>query len=123
MIHNGKKLYILQSLMPATPDTVIMNYPAEKMKWVKDNERNIWIVFSTQNLLYESSLNKIQKLIGPSPDSPGMPHDAPGNTGSWLGWQIIKVYMKKFPETTLEQLLALDNAQEILEKSEYKPPR
>ena len=123
MIHNGKKLYIMQALMPTTPDTVIMNYPAEKMKWVKDNERNIWIVFSTQNLLYESSLNKIQKFIGPSPDSPGMPHEAPGNTGSWLGWQIIKMYMKKFPETTLEQLLKLDNAQEILEKSEYKPPR
>ena len=123
MIHNGKKLYIMQALMPTTPDTVIMNYPAEKMKWVKDNERNIWIVFSTQNLLYESSLNKIQKFIGPSPDSPGMPHEAPGNTGSWLGWQIIKMYMKKFPETTLEQLLKLDNAQEILEKSGYKPPR
>jgi hypothetical protein len=123
MIHNGKKLYIMQSLMPTTSDTVIMNYPAEKMKWVKDNERNIWTVFTTQNLLYESSLTKIQKLIGPSPDSPGMPHEAPGNTGSWLGWQIIKVYMKKHPETTLEQLLKLDNAQVILEQSQYKPPR
>jgi hypothetical protein len=123
MIHNGKKLYIMQSLMPHTSDTVLMNYPSEKMKWVKDNERNIWDQFATQNLLYETSLTKIQKLIGPSPDSPGMPHEAPGNTGSWLGWQIVKSYMKKHPETTLKQLLALDNAQDILDQSGYRPPR
>jgi hypothetical protein len=123
MIHNGKKLYIMQALMPHAADTIIMNYPEAKMKWVKDNERNIWDVFTTQNLLYETSLTRIQKLIGPSPDSPGMPQEAPGNTGSWMGWQIIKVYMKKHPETTLKQLLALDNAQEVLEQSGYKPPR
>jgi hypothetical protein len=123
MIHNGKKLYILQSLMPTTPDTVLMSYSEAKMKWVKDNERNIWDLFATQNLLYETSLTRIQKLIGPSPDSPGMPKEAPGNTGSWLGWQIVKAYMLKHPQTTLQQLLALDNAQEILDQSGYRPPR
>jgi len=40
-----------------------------------------------------------------------------------MGWQIVKVYMKKHPEMTLKQLLALDNAQEVLEQSGYKPPR
>ncbi len=123
MIHNGKKLYIMQALIPHAADTIIMNYPEAKMKWVKDNERNIWNEFTTQNLLYETSLTRIQKLIGPSPDSPGMPKEAPGNIGSWMGWQIVKLYMKKHPETTLKQLLAIDNAQEILEQSGYKPPR
>jgi hypothetical protein len=123
MIHNGKKLYIEQSLMPETPDTVIMDYPSVKMNWVKKHEREIWDQFATQNLLYETSLNKIQKLVGLAPSSPGMPQESPGNTGSYIGWQIVKAYMRKHPETTMQQLLALDDAQVFLKESGYKPPR
>jgi hypothetical protein len=123
MIHNGKKLFILQALLPTTPDTVIMDFPSDKMQWVRDNERNIWTHFTTQQLMYETSLNRIQKYIGPSPSSPGMPPEAPGNTASWLGWQIVKTYMEKFPSTTFPELLAMDNAQKLLDESGYKPPR
>ncbi len=123
MIHNGKKLYIIQSLMPETPDSVIMEYSAPKLQWAVDNERNIWYQFTTDELLYETSLNKIQKLIGPSPSSPGMPAQSPGNTASWLGWQIIKVYMSKHPEMSLKQLLELKDAQKVLDDSGYRPPR
>lgn len=123
MIHNGKKLYILESLMPESPDSVIIDYPSDKLDWVTRNERNIWYQFTTNNMLYETSLNKIQKYIGPSPTSPGMPAESPGNTGSWLGWQIVKAYMKKHPETTLKELIAMKDAQKILDESGYRPPR
>jgi uncharacterized protein YjaZ len=104
-------------------DTVIMDYPAEKLKWVNDNEKNVWYHFTTQDMLYETSLNKIQKYIGPSPASPGMPPEAPGNTASWLGWKIVKAYMKTHPGTTLQQLIAMTDAQKILDESGYRPPR
>lgn len=123
MIHNGKKLYIISSLIPSASDTVIMDYSEPEMDWVKSNERNIWFQFTNQNMLYETSLNKIQKLIGPSPNSPGMPAEAPGNTGSWMGWRIVNAYMAKNPGTTLQQLVSLDDAQLLLDQSGYKPPR
>lgn len=123
MIHNGKKLYIMAALMPEAPDSVIMDYAGDKIKYVTDNEKNIWYHFTNQDLLYETSLNKIQKYIGPSPGSPGMPPQAPGNTASWLGWRIIQAYMKNHPSTTLKQLLDLKDAQVILDQSGYRPPR
>ena len=123
MMHNGKKMYILQSLMPHAPDSVIADYSSEKLKWVNDHEQNIWYHFTTQDMLYETSLNKIQKYVGPSPSSPGMPPDAPGNTASWLGWLIVKSYIKKHPSTTLPQLLEMKDAQVILDQSGYRPPR
>ncbi|MDQ3016787.1 MAG: hypothetical protein M3R25_08760 [Bacteroidota bacterium] len=123
MIHNGKKLFILKALMPEAPDSVIMDYSAPKLQWAIDNERNIWTTFTTNNLLYETSFNKIQKLIGPSPSSPGMPAQSPGNTGSWLGWQIIKVYMAKHPEMSLKDLVGQKDTQKVMDESGYKPPR
>lgn len=123
MINHGKKLYIMKSLLPETHDSVIIDYPLVKLKWVEDNERNIYYQFTTQDMLYETSMRKIQKFIGPSPSSPGMPAQSPGNTGSWLGWQIVKAYMAKHPETTLQQLIAMKDAQKILDESGYRPPR
>ena len=123
MLHNGKKLYIMASLMPEAPDSVIMDYSSDKLRYVVSNEKNIWYHFTNQDMLYETSLNKIQKYIGPSPGSPGMPPEAPGNTASWLGWRIIQAYMKNHPSTTLQQLLALKDSQAILDQSGYRPPR
>lgn len=123
MIHNGKKLFVLQSLMPQAHDSVIIDYPSAKLDYVNKNERNIWYHFTAQDMLYETSLNKIQKYIGPSPTSPGMPPEAPGNTASWLGWRIVQAYMKKHPETSLQQILALADTQKLLDDSGYRPPR
>lgn len=123
MIHNGKKLYILKSLIPEAPDTVIMDYASADLDWVQTNEKQIWYHFTTNEMLYETSMRKLQKHLGPSPGSPGLPPAAPGNTASWLGWQIVSAYMKDHPNTTLPQLLAMKDAQLILDHSGYRPPR
>jgi hypothetical protein len=123
MIHNGKKLFILESLMPHTPDTVIMDYSSIDLDWVKANEKQVWYFFTTNDMLYETSMRKLQKHLGPSPSSPGMPPEAPGNTASWLGWQIVSAYMHSHPATTLPELIGLKDSQMILDQSGYRPPR
>jgi hypothetical protein len=50
-----------------------------------------------------------------------MPPEAPGRTGNYIGLQIIRQYMERFPNTSLEQLLQLKNAPKILEASKYRP--
>ena len=123
MIDRGKKLYIIESLMPSAHDSVIIDYPSDKLNYVQSHEREIWYHFTRQDMMYETSMNKIQKYIRPSPTSPGMPPEAPGNTGSWLGWQIVRAYMRSHPETSLHQLMAMKDAQKIVDESGYRPPR
>ena len=50
-----------------------------------------------------------------------MPTEAPGRTGDYIGWQIIRAYMKRYPETSLNDLIKMNDSQMILEKSKYKP--
>jgi hypothetical protein len=91
--------------------------------WLPDNEREMWAFFLKENLFYSGDYQKIRKYIEYSPGSPGMPDEAPGRTANWVGWQIIKAYMTRYPDTTMEQLIALKDAQKILDDSKYKPKR
>ena len=121
MVHNGKKLYIMEHLLPYAPDSVIMEYSQRQVEWVEGNEFQIWSHFLDKELLYSTDFSEIRKLVDYSPHSPGMPPEAPGRTANWIGWQIVKSYMKRYPETTLEQLLRFDNAQQLLDLSKYRP--
>ncbi len=123
IVHNGKQLYILDLLLPTTPDSIKFGYSAAQTQWCKDNESGIWASFLKNNVVYETNFKKIAKLISPSPNSPGMPPEAPGETGNFIGWQIVKQYMKRFPKTSLTELLSLKDAQMVLEQSKYKPRR
>ena len=123
MIHNGKKLYFMKHLLPDQPDSIIMEYTSEQMDWVAQNEEEMWAFFFKEELFYQTDMNIINKYINTSPNSPGMPQEAPGRTGNYMGWQIIKAYMERNPEVTFEQLIVEKNAQLIMDQSRYKPRR
>jgi len=121
MIYNGKKNYILEQLLPYAKDSVIIEYSDQQIKWCQDNQKDIWSHFFREELFYETDMRKINKLILPSPNSPGMPDIAPGRTANYIGWQIVRQYMKRYPKTKLTELIAMNDNQSILDKSKYKP--
>jgi hypothetical protein len=122
MIHNGKQLYIMDKLLPTTPDSVLLEYTELQTRWVQENELSMWAFYFDENLFYESNAMKINKYINPSPSSPGMPDAAPGRTANYIGWKIVEAYMKK-TDSTLEELIDMQDAQEIMDQSRYKPNR
>ncbi|NNE13698.1 MAG: hypothetical protein HKN51_01895 [Saprospiraceae bacterium] len=123
IIHSGKKLFILERLLPMTHDSVILEYSKEQVEWIYENEREIWSFFLDKNLIYETNHLLINKYISPRADSPGMPEIAPGRTGNFIGLQIVKAYVRRYPETTLTELIDMFDAQKLMELSKYKPKR
>lgn len=120
MIQNGKVLYVLDLLQPHVEDSIKLGITKEQAKWLPNNEAEMWKTVFIERL-YERDTRQFQGLIETAPTSPGMPLESPGNTGSWVGWQIVKQYMEKHPNITLEQLLQEQDAQKILTSSKYKP--
>jgi uncharacterized protein YjaZ len=49
--------------------------------------------------------------------------DSPPRLGEWIGFQIIRSYMKKNPDVTLEMMMQETDAQKILTLSGYKPEK
>lgn len=123
IIHNGKKTYILDQLLPYTPDSVKLGYTAQQVEWIENSELEIWAYFLKEEMMYSDDFQNFKSLVTPAPKSSGMPEESPGEAGNWMGWQIIKAYMKRNPETSLSDLVALSDVQEILVKSKYKPRR
>ncbi len=123
MLYNGKMLYILDCLLPAVPDSMKMGYTSAQMEGCVYNEQAAWARILSQNLLYSSNFESFKKLVTPSPNAPMVFQEAPGEIGNWLGWQIVKAYMKRYPETSIDALIKMQDAQKFLEEAKYKPRR
>lgn len=123
MILHGKQLYIMDQILPYVNDTVIMEYSKQQFEWCQKEELNIWAHFISEDILYTTQMGDVRKYVNYSPNSPNMPPEAPGRTGDWVGWKIVESYMSRFPETTLTELINMDNSQSLLEKSRYRPER
>jgi hypothetical protein len=123
MLHYGKQLYLTDCLLPEVADSLKMGYTRTQMEGCKSNEAEVWARILSEKLLYSTDFDKIRKLVAPSPNAPALFQEAPGEIGNWVGWQIVKAYMKRHPGTTMEQLFEMRDAQKFLEQAKYKPQR
>ena len=124
IVQKGKILYVKDLLLPYTHDSIKLEYSAAQTDWVINNEVEMWSHFLKEELMYSTRQRDFRKLIDHSPIAPpGMPQEAPGRAGNWMGWQIVKSYMARNPEMTVTELLENKDAQAILEEGRYKPRR
>ena len=123
MIWGGKKLYLIDEMISFAPDSIVTEYTQDQLNWCRENEAQIWSHFFEEELFYETDIRKFNKLISPSPTSPGMPPESPGQTANYMGWQIVKAYMKRNPDISAKEMLRNQDAQGILDQSRYKPER
>jgi gliding motility-associated lipoprotein GldB len=122
MVYNGKILYFMDQILPDTPDSTKIGYTTQQLKWCTDFKSTIWAYMLEQNLLYETDYQKLQTYINEAPFTPTLGgHESAPKVGVWTGWQIVKEYMDKHPEVTLQQLMANTDAQKILNDSKYRP--
>lgn len=124
MIYAGKELYLKDLLLPNYSDSDKMGYTPEQIKWCEANEEYMWRYFLEDQLLYSTDSKLANRFINPAPFSKfylEIDNESPGRVGAWIGWQIVRSYMKN-NEVSLQQLLSMD-ATEIFNKSKYKPKK
>ncbi|HEY6144096.1 MAG TPA: gliding motility lipoprotein GldB [Flavobacterium sp.] len=125
MIYFGKQLYLKDVLLSEEyGDADKIGYSPEQIKWCEENESYMWRYFLEKELLYSDDSKLESRFINQAPFSKfylEIDNDSPGRVGTWIGWQIVRSYMKN-NEVPIEQLLKM-NAKEIFEKSKYKPKK
>ncbi len=121
MIYQGKIRYFTECIMPEKPESAIMKYTPEQQKWCEDNESQMWGFIIEKKHLFTTHYRTIVKYINDGPFTPGMPKEAPAQTGVWLGLQIVKSYMNQHKDVTLKQLMEINDYGMILRESGYQP--
>src|SRR5690606_4515742 len=92
MLYYGKILYILDQLLPHTPDTLKMGYTPAQWAWAHQYESDIWAYFISEELLFQHDLRKTQKYIGEAPFTPGLGQgrESAPKLGRFIGWKIVQ---------------------------------
>ena len=73
-------------------------------------------------MLYSSDSDLDARFINVAPFSKfyqASDGDSPGRIGVWIGWQIVRSYMRN-NDVTLQELIAV-SPEDIYKKSKYKP--
>lgn len=120
MIEKGKRMYVLDKLLPGVEDSLKIGYTKNQLEGSYKNEALIWNFFLKNNLLYsiDPSLNKNYVQDGPKTEELG--DASPGYIGLFVGWQIVKKYMNDNSDVNLQKLME-KNAKQLFDESKYKP--
>lgn len=72
----------------------VMCYDKEQMDWLEANEKKIWNELITRKLLYSTDEDVALRLVAPSAVTSILSPEAPGRAGRYMGYKIVKAYLK-----------------------------
>lgn len=120
MIQAGKHAYLLNAILPYEKDYIKLGFTKAQLKDCEKNEFVIWSHFVTNNNLFETEPSIVKEYVGETPFTKAFGTDSPGNIGAFVGLQIVKKYVSKYPTISIPQLMQLSEM-ELYTKAGYKP--
>lgn len=121
LIYHGRIMMLLEKLLPDEKPHILMGYTEKQISFCEKNIRNIWQFFIDAGVLQSRESRDLTRYFEEAPFSYGMPKETPGRTGVWLGWQIVKAYLQKHPEVSLDSLMNIRDLQTIFLQSGFRP--
>lgn len=118
MVAYGKIQYLLDLCMPYTPDHLKMRYSAEEVDYLQKSEAEIWRYIVREKYLYSNEYDKYSPWFSVGPFTSTLAQESPDRVGIYMGWMMLRSYMAKHRDLTIDQIIQL-NSEEILK--EYKP--
>ena len=97
-------------------------YNEKEILWAKDNEKEVWKFFIENEILFNTSNILVERFINFRPYSKfgiSIDYDSSPMIGKWIGYKIVKAYLKS-NNKTIEEILNM-NEYELYLNSNYKP--
>jgi outer membrane murein-binding lipoprotein Lpp len=117
LVEVGKVMALLDAVLPDTEPRYKFAFSKEQLAWCEANEQDIWK--SIVEKLFSKSAADVGRLMNDGPFTNGLPRESPGHIGEWIGYRMVRAYMKANPKVTYQQLFELDDPRAILKH--YKP--
>lgn len=121
MVYEGKILYFIDCMLPAYHDSLKIGYTGEQLSWMEQNRGHVWSFYLQNEFLYSSDRQIITRFIGDAPFTSAFSRGSAPRTASWIGWQIVREYMRRHPDLSLQDLIQNHDSAAILSESRYRP--
>lgn len=121
ILYQGKAYYFTKMLLPNLPESVILGYTPAQWEDTNKHQSIVWKHFIDHELFYQTDPMVKTKYIGARPFTSEIGPGCPGNIGGWLGFEIIKRYMKNNPQVVLPTLMENKDTQHLFVEAKYKP--
>jgi hypothetical protein len=120
IVHYGKRLYFVKSMIPDLPDSLLYKYTAEQLNWAENNEGNIWGYLIENQSLFSTDKRIIRKFTDDGPFTDIFNKKSPPRLAYFIGFKMVEQFMIE-SDYSLPELLSEDNAMKIMKLSHYKP--
>ena len=121
IIYHGKLLFFADAMLPDLHDTLKTGFSLSHLEWCRGNEAQMWTYLVENKLLFSTDARTINQFINEGPFTSEFTRDSPARAAVWLGWQIVKSYMNRHKDLSLEELMLDNDYQGILNRARYRP--
>ncbi|MBN2273798.1 MAG: hypothetical protein JXR41_13300 [Bacteroidales bacterium] len=121
MVYQGKIMYLVKSVFPDEPDSLLWGFTGPQMAFCKANEKQMWTYLVEYKLLFKTDRFTIDKFTREGPFTTEFSRESPARASVWIGYKIVEKYMKKHKEVSMEALMKEDDYHNILTLSGYNP--
>lgn len=118
MIYFGKLQYLVDATMPDIEDHLKIRYTEEEYEYAIASEYNVWQYLLDMNWIYETDVKVKMRFFEEAPTTVGI-EESPGRLGQFMGWRMVRQYMEKNEEVSVEELMNKTKEGDILKA--YKP--
>ena len=122
LIYKGKVMYCIDKILSESTMEDKFRFSKAQMDWVEENEFSIWQYIVHEDLLFSKDEQQFRTFINYAPFAKGMPPEAPGRVGYYIGYRMVSEYMRN-NKIDIEDLMYLTDSREFLKQSRYKPTK
>lgn len=120
MVFEGKIMCFVEKTMPWTDATTLLRYTDAQYDWMRKNEKNVWSWLIQNKMLYSTDQAAFRNLVGDAPHTNAFGAESAPRTTGYIGWQIVRSYLKH-SGVPMQELLADTDSQKILAESGWRP--
>ena len=104
MLYEGALTLAKMQLVPDANLAEALGYSYEQLSWLEDNRKNLWYKIVGDKLLYNTSQMVAERLVSPAPSTNIIAANVPGRAGRYIGYRLVKDYLKDNDASLVEIL-------------------
>lgn len=106
MLYEGALVEARMRLVPEAQLDMALGWAPEQLEFAKGHLPKIWEEMQVRRLLYDTDPLTIDRYIASAPSTALLNSQTPGRIGRYVGYAIVRAYLKRHPDASLPYLLS-----------------